>query len=155
MTIETVEAAWDEVWDDDRIAAFTSKVLKYEHTDDSETEIADLSEGQSINFIEAITERQIENRLIGGGSTQVLQTYSVDVRYTVERDTQGDAYRNIVRFFEALSTVVDDILGSNWTNTVSYYEEQKDPIKIENADIAGTKCWRATYRFLARTIGTI
>lgn len=155
MTIETVEAAWEDVWDDSRITAFTSKVLKYEYTDDSEAEITDLSEGQKLNFIEAVTERQVVSRMIGGGSTHVIQSYSVDVRYTVERDTAGDSYRDIVLFFEALSTVVDDVLGSSWGNTVSYYEEQSDPIRIENADIAATKCWRATYRFLGRLIGAI
>lgn len=155
MTIESIEEAWDDVWEDDRITAFTSKVLKYEYTDDSEAEIEDLSEGQGVNFIEAVTERQVTERLIGGGSTHVVQSYSVDVRYTIERDTAGDSYRNIVLFFEALSTVVDDILGTSWGDTVFYYEEQTEPIRIENAEIAGTKCWRAIYRFLGRTIGTI
>lgn len=155
MSITGVESAWAAVWADSRITAFTSKVIKYEYTDDSEAEIEDLSEDQAINFIEAVTERQVTGRLVGGGSTAVEQAYTVDVRYTRERDTDGDTYRSIVLFFETLSTVVDEILDSSWTSTVDFYTEQTEPIQIQNTEVAGAKCWRATYRFQGRKLGPI
>lgn len=155
MSISTVETEWSDVWADTRITAYTTKVIKYEYTDDSEKEIGSLSYNKKVNFIEAVTERQVTGRYIGGGSDLAPQTYSVEIRYTKERDTSGDAFRNIALFFETLSTVVDDILGSTWGNTVSYYTEQSDPIRIENADIAGVKCWRAIYRFVGHIDGSI
>lgn len=154
-TIDQVEAQWDAlVWAHATIQAITTKILKYEHTDASETEVEDLYYGEIVNFFECIITRSYGARKIGS-SQRAENIYLVEIRYTKEKDTEGESYRDVIRAIETINTLVETQLGLTWNNTVDYFNRQDSSPTITESKVAGRQCWQAVYRIEGRKFAAI
>lgn len=128
------------------VAAFTDKVFGYEITEVSESEIEDLYFEQEVNFFECLVSREVESRIMGGGTGAQVK-FTVEVRYTVQKDTAGEAHQAITDALETVTAVAESTLGSTWQSTVDFFHHQEGPPEIAAVDIAGTPCWRGSYKF--------
>lgn len=154
-TIDQVEAQWDAlVWANASILAITDKILKYEHTETSESEIENLCYSEQINFFEYIITRSYGQRRIGS-SQRAENIFLVEIRYTKEKDTEGESYRNVIRAFETINTLVETQLGLTWGNTVDYFSRQESSPTISDSRVGSRSCWQAVYRLEGRKFATI
>ena len=145
MTIEAVETAWAQVWESSDVWDITGAVLLYEFTEESASEQSLLFHNQKINFFEAITNRNVVSEEIGGIKTA---KYTVSVRYTIEADTQGRNYREVVRVLNDLRRIVDSVIGVHWDNSIDFSLGNYELSPIFEAVIAGRKCFRGITEFI-------
>lgn len=147
MSIETnIESAWtSSIWSHATIKAYTTNAFKYEITDASEHEISQLYFENRINFIEWVVERSVKEPLIG--SNRGLLNFTVSVRYTLEKDTAGESFRQVRDLFSDLSSLVRSQLTENWGGTVDFYTEQSSPVAIATVALDDLPCWQAVYIF--------
>jgi hypothetical protein len=144
-----VRTAWLSLWADGSITAVTDKVLQYEATDVSETEIALITSDARINFVEQVTTRIPGARELG--SLQVECQYLVEIRYSLEKNAPGEAFDGtahaaVIDFLDLITSKVDSVLGLTWGGSVEGYEFAGAPT-ITSAQIGGRDCWRGVIRF--------
>lgn len=141
-----VQTAWEtKIWSHGTILSYSDKIFDYEITDFSEHEVSKLYSSEKINFIEYVPERKVFGKLIG--STQVIQKVDVGVRYTLEKDTEGNSYKDMRDFFSTLMSLVESQLGQTWNNTVDFYEIDSEPAKIGSIEVDFRPCWQGVLRF--------
>jgi hypothetical protein len=148
MTLSSISDAWEDyVFENASITAISSKALAYEHTETTEKGLSAIRENQKINFWEyVVTEAR---QFIEVGTATPAATYTVEVRYTIEKDIAGDAHADCRDAIETLLDTVKTNLGASWQGTVDYYQFQPDAYAIESGEIAGVPVWRAMNRFTA------
>ena len=146
-TCAEIEAAWQAgIFEHSDILDITDKCHAFEVTQESEAENQALYYGQRINFFEYLVTRASEFKLIGAAASD---TFTVDVRYTLEKDTTGEAY---AACRDAMLTVIDLLpseLTADWSGTVDYYQLPAGPPQVVAAVVDGRLVWRTTYTFTA------
>lgn len=141
----TIDAAWlTNVWENTSIKAITPNYYQYAITEDSEAEVSKTYYGAEINFWQATTTRANRLEIAKGG----VYEYSLVVDYILQKDTTGDAWKDVRNAFETLFSVVQ-AWSHTWGDTVDYWQTQDGPPEISEIDLAGTPCWRGRYNFKA------
>lgn len=149
-TSADVRAVWlASVFQNASILAITDKALDYEITERSELELSKGYFQTELNFFEYVITRSEESYLQIGGINSPQYRFLVEVRYTKQKDPQGQAFAEVIDALELLVTTVKLQLGDTWGGTVDF---QENPTSIEapqTAAINGTDCFRAVARFSA------
>jgi hypothetical protein len=146
MSITTIRAAWESaIWQHATVKQITDKILKYEHTEESASEQDKLFFNQRLNFIEVVTSRAVVAAQIGTRAYRC--TYPVEVRYTLEKDLDGDNFAAVGDTINTLIGLVESQLGFSWSGTVDNYTHQEEPFAITQEVVAGVPAWRCVYRF--------
>lgn len=144
-TAKQVETAWEPVWAAAAIKDYTTKIYKYEVTQDSEVEIEKLLYQQEINFIQVLTTRASRFEM----AQAVVYTYTVDIQYVRSKDTTGATWALVRDFFETLWDRVRADLSADWGATVDYWQPQDAPAEITEGEIAQEKVWIGKFQFAA------
>jgi hypothetical protein len=149
MTIEAIEQVLAEsVFGSSEVQAISPLSLPYEHTEDSEFELSALYYGTKINFFEYTVSEGEDSTLVGGGLDAIRYTYRIEVRYTFEADTQGQAYALARAGMRAVLNAIK-ATGSNLSGSVGWYELDGTPVDISRAEVDGRPVWRAYTKFMA------
>lgn len=140
-TTQALSDVWGEaVFDHADILAITAKALPYEVLDESEIEISRVSYQTQINFFEYLISRTYSFPLISGGMLPEYR-YTVDIRYTVEKDPAGENYQAARNALDTLLETVRTELGAGWSNTIDFWTVQDQAPTITQRTVADTECW--------------
>ena len=155
MTIAAVEAAWDAaIWQHASVVAITERILKYEHTAESETEFNELCHDGEINFFECVTTDDLAFDSIGAGKLSNT-TYTVEVRYTLQEVPGANSWTDVRDTIGIVKRLVKTELGDNWSGVVDFYRPILETLVISRDAINDTPVWRAVVRFQAQATETI
>ena len=138
-TSAEVSTAWAAVFADTTMQAITTQSINYAATDTSETEIANLSYDEEINFFQYITTRTEAAQMTHSEE----HTFRVVVTYTLEWEPTGANFNAVRTAFETLFAAVKSVLGNTWTSTVEYWRLVEGITEPQQVTIAGTSCWQA------------
>lgn len=154
LSYSNVRNIWEtEIFENDDIIAITENILDYEYSDESQFEVSRLYKLDSqgigrINFFEYIIEIRSETVIEVNGGAYPEREITVDVRYTKELDTEGEAETDVKEAIETVLSTVKTELGSSW----STLEVRTDPVitigSVTREEVNQTLCVRqiATFR---------
>lgn len=140
-SIADLSSAWaTTVFNHASVQAITPKALAYEVLDESEVEIGQISHQTEINFFEYLVTKSYRFPLIGNAMI-AENLFTVDVRYTREKDTMGAAYLAAQEALEAVLERVRAGLGSQWNGLVDFWTVQEAAPTITQRNVADCECW--------------
>jgi hypothetical protein len=144
MSNSAVRSAWQVIFNDATIQAYTTKIYNFDIRQRSTKEKALILYGEEVNFCTFLVGSSTKAETIGGGS---IKEYLVDVTYYLEADTDGVNYNKCIDFFEALDTLVLNTLDSSWSGTVSYSKLPEFNLEITLEDVAERDAWKGNLRY--------
>lgn len=133
-----------KVWNNKTVRAISDKIHFGEATEDSESETANLYFDKRVNYFECIVSRGQSYEQIGGGTSQV---FAVEIRYTLEKDTAGEAHSMVQDSFATVYDIMYTALSDSWASTVDYWTPQEKPVEINSVDVDNRPCWRGSLTF--------
>lgn len=139
----------DKVFNNAALRAITEVVIPYEVSPESESELSEIYHRNEINFFECVVTRG-EARPLIGGADRPLYTFNVDVRYTLQKDTTGDAFLDVRNAIETVADYVASQLAYDFGGLVDMAEAQEEPATVTLEEVAGLPCFRSAIRFQGR-----
>lgn len=138
---QALSETWrDLVFEHPNILVITTKALPYEVLDESEGEISRVSYLTEVNFFEYLVTRTYAFPMISGG-LHPEYSYTVDIRYTREKDTDGSNYQACRDALDTLLETVRTELGAGWNNTIDFWTVQDAAPTIVQRRVAESECW--------------
>lgn len=152
MSNAAVRAAWKAgVFDHDDVQAITPNAFQFDAVAhlESKSEAIALFEDAEVNAFQYLVSRTREENEVGGAAIVILEdTYTVEVTYTREKDTEQDD-QNYNVAVDALDTVVTlalTELGRTWGGTVEFWR-QTAQVRPRLALVDGRECWQCSATF--------
>lgn len=153
-SIASVKAVWDQfIFEHADVLAITENIFNYEYTEDSQFEVERLYKHNSdglgeINFFEYIIDRAERVVEVGGVLNPEYQ-FSVNVRYTKQIDTIGNAEAEVREAIETICNLVRTELGSSWQTLNAKTGLEVIPEAVTRQEINQTNCVRQIVNFTA------
>lgn len=154
--VSNVQTAWaDNVFAHDTVIALTPNSHPFEVTVDSEFELKRLFFQKKINYFEYVVTAKENFPQIGSALTQALYDVTVEIRYTLEKDTTGDTYQTARSVPNTILNLVASELGENWDSTVDFFNYTPTPINVLSDRILETPVWRVVFTYSAQIFTTL
>lgn len=125
-------------------STYTTKLIKYELSEDSEVELNAISYNQAINFFQLLVRRQEK---IEGLNRRRLE-FIIKIRYVVEKTAQNLSYTKIRNGLETVQDLIAATLGATESAYVDFYELQNLP-DFTLVRIANQPCWQGEFNMTA------
>lgn len=119
LALSDVETVWENLFEHEDILAITDKILAYQYTEGSQSEVEGLykenSEGiGELNFFEYIVEFFQEQVIEVGGQQSPERGVQVEVRYTKQLTPNSNTESEVKAAIETVLDTVRSGLGSDW-----------------------------------------
>lgn len=146
-TPATVRAAWNTaIWSNAAAIAITPNIYDTPYAVLSATELSPLYDKsiRAIHFFEYIVSRAEKLELSRSGT----RIYPVTINYYREVRIGGaDQFNTVIDNMVTICDLVLTQLGHTWSGTVSYYQQQSNPIEPSVVTIDSKPVYRASYRY--------
>lgn len=135
-----IRAVWQtNIWDDVDIRNLTPNIYSYEVTQESQSELSKLRDGQEINYITWVTTRLGD--VEASELKNILFRYTIDVRYNLQSNKDGSNFNEVIDNLITIESKVITALGQQWSNTVDLYNLIASEAPLETF-IDGRTVWQ-------------
>jgi hypothetical protein len=143
MSLATVRAAFEDVFQDSQVQAITPKFYNYEILEDSNLDARKFRSGHEINFFIFLVTKSIIFKPFGCE----LETYNVEIKYYKEDDKAGNAQNEIRDAFEVIHSRILDVIGRDWGDSVDYYQPASNLITLNTIQLDDRSVWLGRFSY--------